>query len=55
MAGTGKAKVSDNGSCAVVVCDCISEYQDNQYGAQRRLANKGNSKVTCTVCGKAHK
>ena len=46
---------------AIVVCDCVSEYQDTVYGKQHRVANPVNRlqkdgiyAVKCTVCGKVH-
>lgn len=42
----------------IINCNCKSEYQDEKYGKNKRLANlKGDTKNTndmarCTVCGK---
>lgn len=36
-------------------CDCKHEYQDNRYGKNMRVWNKGPSRKKCTVCGKTEK
>jgi hypothetical protein len=40
-------------------CDCVSEYQDKEYGPGKRVHNRGpapakggTAKKKCTVCGK---
>jgi hypothetical protein len=41
----------------IVKCSCKHEYQDKQYGAGNRVANKTAAtpaKYICTVCGKEH-
>lgn len=42
----------------IITCNCHHQYQDQQYGAQKRIANETlKSKVSdqvivrCTVCG----
>ncbi len=41
--------------CKVRYCSCKSDYQDEQYGKNKRVWNKGGDgrivKWRCTVCG----
>ena len=32
-------------------CNCVSEYQDAQYGKNNRVHNENNKGLKCTVCG----
>ena len=36
----------------VYKCNCVSVYQDRRYGKNMRVFTLGNSKRTCTSCGK---
>lgn len=39
----------------IIICDCSSNFQDETYGKNKRVANIRDSKpqeCTCTVCGK---
>ena len=45
-----KAK-EGRGGCVVASCICASEYQDERYGANRRVFNVGPGGGKCTVCG----
>lgn len=53
-----KTEITDRGLTGTVVqfCQCISQYQDEQYGVGKRVHNRGGKKekphVTCTVCGR---
>lgn len=37
----------------VYKCNCANDYQDRRYGKNMRVFTIGNSKRTCTVCGKS--
>lgn len=45
----------------IINCDCRHDFQDERYGAGRRVANlrakieKDEREVRCTVCGRIHK
>jgi len=43
-------KTTDNG-VTIQRHDCVSEFQDNRYGAGNRVFNLGRGKMTCTSCG----
>jgi hypothetical protein len=36
----------------VYKCNCDNAFQDKRYGKNMRVFTVGNSKRTCTVCGK---
>lgn len=40
----------------IITCNCASEFQDKEYGKNKRVANlkKDVTKCKCTVCGKEH-
>jgi hypothetical protein len=40
----------------VISCSCDHEFQNNEYGNGKRLANLNEKagKANCTVCGKQH-
>lgn len=44
-----------NGSTVIKGCGCASAYQDQRYGAGRRVHNVGGgdsgATYSCTVCG----
>ena len=44
-------KKGSNGMISTRKCSCNSAYQDEQYGRQMRLFNRGDKTWTCTVCG----
>lgn len=48
-----KETSSKKDSTKVIGCSCFNQYQDERYGAGRRLHNPGkDGKVhRCTVCG----
>lgn len=36
----------------IIGCSCKHEFQDQEYGQNRRLTNPTNKGHRCTVCGK---
>ena len=44
-------KKGSYGMISIRKCSCNSAYQDEQYGRQMRLFNRGDKTLTCTVCG----
>ena len=40
----------------IVTCICLHDFQDQQYGKNKRVANllKDKEKARCTVCGQVY-
>lgn len=52
MSGGFRSKAKEGRSgCIIASCTCAHEFQDQRYGAGRRVFNLGPSGGSCTVCG----
>lgn len=51
MSSTAKKAKASNGKTVVRPCQCLSDFQDRQYGRGARVHTVGTRKLACTVCG----
>lgn len=49
-----KAEEKRKNGTKIVRCSCHSPFQDATYGENRRVANIGPTRTSCTVCGAQH-
>ena len=49
-----RESVEETQYCRILFCTCHHDWQDKEYGKNRRVCNQMNKKDTyrCTVCGK---